>query len=230
MIAISNIHQIEITSRCNLRCRYCVNPTMVRPKQDMSPDLFSAAIGWALRFQREGTQGSLNLAGIGESTMHPHFIDYLRFARETLGPKQDLVLATNGVLMTDELAEAMAPYRPRVYVSMHRPEKAGPAVEALKKVGLLVGVSADPTLAATDWAGQLKWHVSAARGPCPWVRNGWAMVLSDGRITRCSFDGSGVGVFAHITDDLSTKHTTPYALCAKCHLDVGVELPKEEAA
>jgi len=230
MFAVSNIHQIEITSRCNLRCRYCVHPTMVRPKQDMSPDLFSAAIGWALRFQREGTQGSLNLAGIGESTMHPHFIDYLRFAREALGPKQDLVLATNGVLMTDDMAEAMAPYAPRVYVSMHRPEKAGPAVEALKKVGLIAGVSADPTIAATDWAGQLKWHVSATRGPCPWIRQGWAMVLSDGRITRCSFDGSGVGVFAHITDDLSKKETSTYSLCAKCHLDVGVQLSKEEAA
>jgi hypothetical protein len=230
VIPFANIHQVEITSRCNLRCRYCVHPTMERAKEDMTPETFTAAIGWAAKFRKQGTQGSLNLAGIGESTMHPQFIEFLSFARYVLGEQQDIVLATNGLLVTDELAERMAPYRPRVYVSMHRPEKAGPAVEALKRVGLLAGVSADPSIAATDWAGQVKWHVSAARGPCPWVKNGRAMVLSDGRVTRCSFDGKGQGVVARITDDLTAMETAPYALCAKCHLDVGVELNKEEAA
>lgn len=226
-VPVQQIHQIEITSRCNLRCRYCAHPTMTRPKMDMEWDVFERAIDIAAWCKQAGTQGSLNLAGIGESTMHPRFIEMLARARARLGENHELVLATNGLLVNAAMAEAMAPYKPQVYVSLHRPEKAGPAVEALKRVGLLAGASADPSMSATDWAGQVKWHVSAARAPCPWVKAGWAMVLSDGRMTRCSFDATGVGVFGHVFDTVQ-PHTSPYALCRSCHQDVGVEF--EEGA
>lgn len=229
MIPIQQIHQIEITSRCNLRCRYCAHPTMQRAKIDMTWEIFKRAIDVAKFCQAHGAQGSLNLAGIGESTMHPDFIEFLAHARQELGKQQELVLATNGLLMTDELAQAMEPYRPIVYVSAHRPEKAGPAVECLKRVGLLAGISVDPTASATDWAGQIKWHVSAARTPCPWVKNGWAMVLSDGRLTRCSFDATGDGVIGHIMDDVQ-PFTSPWKLCRTCHQDVGVEFPQPAEA
>ena len=225
-IPLQQIHQIEITSRCNLRCKYCAHPTMTRAKVDMEWDIFRRAIEIAKFCQAAGSQGSLNLAGIGESTMHPQFVQMLAYAREHLGKQQELVLATNGLLMTDALAQAMEPYRPKVFVSLHRPERAGPAVEALKRVGLLAGVSADPSLAATDWAGQVKWHVSAPRSACPWVKAGWGMVLSDGRITRCSFDSTGVGVIGHV-NDAEQPYTSPYVLCKNCHQDVGV--PFDEA-
>jgi hypothetical protein len=193
----------------------------------MSWDHFAQAIRIAKFCQSYGAQGDLNLAGIGESTMHPEFIRFLAHARAELGEQQKLVLATNGLLMTDKLAQEMKPYNPTVFVSLHRPEKAGPAVECLKRVGILAGVSADPSIAATDWAGQIKWHVSAAKGACPWVRQGWAMVLSDGRITRCSFDATGVGVIGHIDDGIQPM-TSPYSLCRSCHQDVGVPFETDE--
>jgi hypothetical protein len=225
-IPLQQIHQIEITSRCNLRCKYCAHPTMTRAKVDMEWDVFVRAIEIAKFCQSAGSQGSLNLAGIGESTMHPQFVQMLAYAREHLGKQQELVLATNGLLMNDALAQAIEPYQPKVFVSLHRPERAGPAIEALKRVGLLAGVSADPSVAATDWAGQIKWHVSAPRSACPWVKGGWGMVLSDGRITRCSFDATGVGVYGHVNDTFQPL-TSPYALCKNCHQDVGV--PFDEA-
>lgn len=243
MFPVRNIHQIEITSRCNLRCRYCVHPTMKRAKADMDVETYVRALSWAkiLRDrlpEEQRAQYSLNLAGIGESTMHPAFLDFLAMARESLGPEQDLVLATNGLLVDDALAQAMKPFRPRVFVSLHRPEKAGPAVEALKRAGLIAGVSADPSVSATDWAGQIKWHVSAQRTRCPWVTGGWAIVFSDGRLSRCSFDGTGVGTIKNSrggeanvnVDDVTQLETSPYSLCASCHQDVGVSLTKEAAA
>lgn len=233
MFPIANIHQVEITSRCNLRCHYCVHRSMARPKQDMSPETFAKALAWAREFKRRGTQGALNLAGIGESTMHPRFVEFLAAAREALGPpeEQHLDFATNGLLVDDEMARAIAPYRPRVWVSLHRPEKAGPAINALLRAGLQpMGVSVDAAIAGTDWAGQIKWEVTAPRTPCPWVKGGWAVVLSDGRLTRCSFDGTGDGVIGHIDDDVSKMQTSPYRLCAKCHQDVGVPLTAEAAA
>lgn len=225
MFALREIHQIEITSRCNLRCVYCPHKKMPRPKVDMSMSDFLVALGWAKHFQEKGTQGEVNLAGIGESTMHPQFVEFLFRAREELGPKQVLLFATNGLLMTEELARAIAPANPRVYVSMHRPEKAGPAVHILRRHGLLQGISNDPALAGSNWAGQVEWDVTVPKGrPCGWVKGGKAFVMADGRISRCAYDSTGIGVYATLADDLTKFETSPYALCKGCDQDVGVPL------
>jgi hypothetical protein len=219
---VKDLHQIEITSRCNLRCVYCPSRHLPRPKVDMTFDHFSKAIKWIEKFIKRGYQTEVNLAGIGESTMHPEFVYFISYARAVLDFDVRLVFATNGLLMNEELAKAIAPYKPVVYVSMHRPEKAGPAVEALRKYGLLAGVSADPTLAATDWAGQVKWFNSVpVKRTCQWVRNGKVFMLADGRISRCAYDATGDGVFAHVDDeDLDKKHTSAWSLCATCDQEV----------
>ena len=192
---------------------------MPRPKMDMTRETFEQSLKQAKLL---GGENELNLAGIGESTMHPEFVDFVFRAREVMGHNFGLVLATNGILMTRELARAIAPTGIHVFVSMHRPEKAGPAIEACREVGILAGVSADPSVASTDWAGQIKWHVSTPLkgAPCPWVSQGRLMVMSDGRITRCSFDSTADDVLGTVWDDLSTMQTSPYKLCASCHLNV----------
>lgn len=230
---VTCVHQIEITSRCNLKCKYCVHPSMPRPKMDMTWETYVAAIGWAKTFLERGSQGELNLAGIGESTMHPQFIEMLRYARQTLGKRQPLNVTTNGILVNDALAEAMLeatqPNPVRVYVSLHRPERAKAAIDAFRKRGMLAGCSTDPALAAVDWAGQIKWEVTAEKGrSCPWVRAGWVMIMADGRLTRCSFDGSGVGVLGTVLDEVPEIQTSAYILCRSCDQNPGVSL--EEVA
>ncbi len=214
---IRQLHQLEITSRCNLRCRYCVSPNLQRPKVDMDEATFRLGLSWVRKFVDRGWQHDVNLAGIGESTIHPEFVRYVHLAREIVGWQCQLVFATNGVAMTDEMARAIAPASPRVFVSLHRPEKAGPAVEMLRRVGILSGVSLDPSVSAIDWAGQVKWHVSVPqRRECAWLSGGMVMLMADGRITRCPLDGSGIGVICTINDDLDAHRTSPYDLCAKC--------------
>jgi hypothetical protein len=220
---IRSIHQIEITSRCNLRCKYCVHPHMARAKTDMDEDTYAASLRWAKKFVQHGTQNEINLAGIGESTMHPDFVRWVYLAREAVGSHCRVVLATNGLLMTDELARELAPARPMIWVSLHRPEKAGPAVEALKRVGLLAGISADPALAAMNWAGQVDWHVSVPeRRKCQWVRNGLAFVMSDGRVSTCCLDSDGSGVIDQDIKTAKLEHvsTRPYRLCDTCDQEV----------
>lgn len=216
---LTGIHQIEITSMCNLRCPYCVHPKMGRPKIHMTDDVFDQTLYWVRRFCQEGTQGiELNLCGIGESTLHPKFNDWVRWARQAIGERRRLILATNGVGVTEEHAEAMAAARMDVWVSLHRPEKAGPTVNLLKRYEVLRGVSADPSIAAVNWAGQVNWEVTAPRGPCPWLKDGWGFVLADARVSTCCFDGEGKdGIIGTIWDDLMTLQVVPYSLCAQCH-------------
>ncbi len=215
MNRINAIHQIEMTSECNLRCKYCAHPKMPRAKIHMTAEVYKQALAWAKYYDF----GELNLAGIGESTMHPEFVKNCFLAREAIGEKRDLILATNGLLVTDELAKEIAATRIRVWVSAHRPEKAGPAVEALKRAGILAGISVDPTFSSVDWAGQVDWHVSTPMkgSPCPWVPTGSVFVLSDGRIARCCFDATGDDVLGDVFQDVTTLRTSAYALCKECH-------------
>jgi len=201
---------------------------MIRPKVDMDYETFKKCLYWAKYFVAKYGQSELNLAGIGESTMHPDFIEYVALAKQAVGANCKLVLATNGLLITDEMAKAIAPFDPWIWVSLHRPEKAGPAVEILKKYNLLAGVSNDASIAAMNWAGQVNWHVSVKKRQCFWVKGGKVMAMADGNITQCCIDGSGVGVMGHILqDDLNELSCKPYSLCHTCDQDVGMPLLKE---
>jgi hypothetical protein len=221
MTKIASLHQIEITSRCNLRCKYCVHPTMTRAKLDMDRNTYRAALKWASHYVHEGTQKELNLAGIGESTLHPDFIEYVALAREAVGPSVNLCFATNGLLVNDAMAVSLVKYRPIIWVSLHRPERAANAVNILRKHGLLYGVSTDPSMASINWAGQLKWEVTAPKIHCPWLVAGRAFITADGRVISCCLDGretSGGELHHDITGaDLTKLHVKPYDLCTACN-------------
>ena len=224
-LPIRSLHQIELTSHCNLRCVYCTSPTLGRPKLDMDEPTFERALYWVRHFVREGTQEDLDMAGIGESTLHPRLPEYLKRAREAIGWNRKLVFATNGLLITKELVEAMLPAKPLVSVSMHRPEKAKLAIDLLGDAGLLNAASMDPAINAVDWARQVEWKSTTTQfgNPCPWSARGLVEVMADGRLTACAFDSDGSGVIGHITDEPWSVRWKPYRLCRDCHLDSGVE-------
>ena len=216
---MKSIHQIEITSRCNLRCKYCVHPKMSRAKLDMSKETFDRSLYWVRRFCAEGTQGNeLNLCGIGESTLHPMFDDFVLRARLSIGRNRDLILATNGIGVTEQQADAMHVARMRVWVSLHRPEAATNTVNMLRDRGVLAGISTDPATAGVDWAGQVKWETTARCDiPCPWLLRQQAFVMADGNIGTCCFDGAGTGVLGTVWDDVTAMESIPYNLCEACH-------------
>lgn len=224
---LRRIHQIEMTSHCNLRCHYCISPKLQRQKLHMDRQTFERALAMAKHLDERfppstARQNELNLAGIGESTIHPDFCDYVEVARKVMGEDTDLLLATNGLWASNEGAEkilkTLVEQRVRVWVSLHRPEKAKIACDMLAQENVLAGISVDPTIAAVDWAGQISnWRVTADPTPCPWVENGWGFVLADGRISACCFDGDGSGVFGRVEDRPQSLRTKPYKLCATCH-------------
>lgn len=216
---ISGIHQIELTSRCNLKCRYCVHPTMRRAKADMTLETLTQALEWVKFFQKKGTQGELNIAGIGESTIHPDVIGMVDYIRATVGKDIRLVLATNGVYVDDDIVACFKRNRVDVFVSLHRPERAAAALNKYKQAGVLCGYSIDPTISSVDWAGQIKWPVTTQWGtPCPWIGGQYVIVTSQGYILSCSFDGQELdGMLGSVEDNIEEMEVLPYSLCKFCH-------------
>jgi hypothetical protein len=229
---ITSIHQIELTSRCNLRCVYCTHKDLGRAKQDMSWETFERALVHVhYHVNQRLEQDELNLCGIGESTLHPDLIKAVARAREVVGKQTFLNFTTNGIDFTEELADALVPYmsshngfRPGVFVSLHRPERAKYAVDRARKRGLLASVSNDPALSSIDWAGQVDFEVTAHPDrPCMWLREGKAIVFSDGSVSTCCMDSAHDGVIGHINDEPGTLRSKPYRLCASCDQQIGVK-------
>jgi hypothetical protein len=228
-VPLRAIHQIEITSRCNLVCPYCPSRDIQagkypnRPALDMTLPIYLRALEWAAYCVRRHGQRELNLAGIGESTLHPDFVSFVLAARRAVGPDVRLVYATNGIPPKGAdlaaIIRSIAPARPQVWVSLHRPEKAEAAVRLYREAGLLVGLSVDPAANPNDWAGQVQWPVAGQSRdlPCQWLRDGKAFVLADGRLSTCCLDAQGIGVIGHVDDAIGPLDLAPYALCRACY-------------
>lgn len=220
---LREIHEIELSSRCNLACTYCPHPVLEREKEDMYWAVFDASMRLLKRLCSEGTQGELSLTGIGEAVLHPHFVEMAAEARSVLGMDRPFVLTTNGLALTEEIIGALVHLKPKIYVSLHRPELAGPAIERVKRAGLELGVNASFATSSLDWAGQVKWHVSAPRSECQYLAQGWGVVRADGRITTCCMDAHTKHAFGTVWSPKNELVLAPHALCRSCNLDV----PKE---
>jgi hypothetical protein len=77
-------------------------------------------------------------------------------------------------------------------------------------------------VSATNWAGQVDWEVTAPTRECMWVTGGQVFVMSDGRLTVCSFDGKGEETLGTVWDDLDEIRTRPYFLCPSCDQQLGI--------
>lgn len=196
----------------------------------MTWETFEASLRLVKHYCNQGTQNELALTGIGESLLHPLFVDMVREARNTIGPTRPLTFSTNGLLFDDEIAAKIAPYKPEVYVSLHHLYKSGRAVDVAKRHGVLAGVNASAALAAFDWAGQIKeynkidWPVSAPAITCDYLRIGWGVILVDGSVTTCCIDASGAGVVGTVYDAPKSLNLKPFKLCGPCHMKIPTEL------
>jgi hypothetical protein len=191
------------------------------PNQHMTLDMFAKVLAWCAHYDKQGTQAQVFLHGVGETTLHPEFPEVIRMAREAL-PGCDIGIATNGVALTDAHCEVLAEHNVWLNVSLHRPEKAGIAVERARRFGVLKFTNNAPVEAANDWAGNVNWHVSPQRAMCPYLAEGWAYVLVDGRISTCCFDAACEGIIGHVDEvkRMDALTVAPFKLCKTCHLTV----------
>lgn len=219
-VKVRSVYQIEVSSECNLRCKYCMHPNLQRPKQHMKYRTFVKALEWVKHFRNKDplVQREISLTGLGEAIMHPYIVDFIRMSREVIGDGK-IVIATNGLLLTEEFCKKVAEYNPRFFVSLHRPEKAAHAIEAAKKYGLLESVNGQAAYNAFDWAGQVEWFNSAPTSVCRYVGEGSVVVLENGDLSICCMDGNGISLVGNLyTSDIDNLYTESKEICYKCHL------------
>lgn len=225
MRPITQIHEIELSSLCNLACVYCPNPTLKRPKINMDWGTYLRALECVKRFCDQGTQGELALTGVGEALLHPRFAEAVALARKCIGPQRPLTFSTNGLLLDDALLEKIKQHRPEVYVSLHRPEAAGPAVQRLRAHGMNANVNAGFATSALNWVGEVDWMVSHPPITCEYLRSGWCVVRADGTVGTCCWDAeSESGRIGTIWSDPAGWYTAPHVACDGCSLSVPEEM------
>ena len=219
-LAITQIRNIEISSRCNLRCGYCIHPTMPRPKVDMSASVWERTLVWLAHFVARGTQGEVNLNGTGESTMHPSFVQMVADTRRVLGPSGVIQYTTNGKGCTEAFVQALVPYNPRVCVTAHAVAIAKPAITLYRQYGLLRGISNDPLVNSQDWAGQVKWPVmtQTPKPACRLLMERCGTVFADGNFVTCCMDATNESKVGSVFDEPSNgiPMVREWRLCGPC--------------
>jgi radical SAM protein with 4Fe4S-binding SPASM domain len=115
------ILQVEITSRCNLKCKMCPLTT-AGTLSGGDPGPWADAVweqvrGWA------AAVGRVNFCGYGEPFLHPEFLEYLHDL-DARGVRTSF--STNGIAVTESTAAALADLRhlERVNVSIDSPDPA----------------------------------------------------------------------------------------------------------
>lgn len=215
MTKITTVHQIELTSRCNLRCQYCPHSTLRRVKADMGMEVYKAALKWAQTMESP----ELSLTGMGEGTLHPQFCEMLRMARKAL-PRTKLLLSTNGIKLTDEMFTAMRETSTILWISAHRPEIAGRTLQRSLRAGVMTGINNHIVDSGFSWAGQVDWADMAPAHVCQYLSKGWATVLQNGDVVACCMDAHGLYPFGNVMDAVLPTHIDAMPLCNACHLAI----------
>lgn len=95
---IPTVVNVELTNRCNLRCKMCVQSgDYARPRGDMTFEIWKALVA------HTPPESTLFFSGVGEPLLHPQFFEFADYAIRTRGNNR-IALTTNGTLITPETA------------------------------------------------------------------------------------------------------------------------------
>lgn len=237
---METITTIELSSDCNMRCQYCVQPMydiMGRKREIMPDDIFDRTLEVLAELCRRGSQREVNMNGNGESLLDPQLIERVRRVKDVMGFRP-VNLCTNGALLTHGIAQELKDAGlDRLDVSPHSAYHARKAIPIIRAVGL-AGICNHGTIEHShNWAGQLPSQhaipiMPELRAlPCHPLIEGRGYVLTDGRVTPCCYDYRGLGTYGHIADsDIADINPRPYALCATCHQVIPAGMFEEIAA
>ncbi len=225
MTKLKSITTIELSSKCNLNCSYCINRFLVkfplRKAEIMHNLVFDASLNLLKRLVERGTQEEVNLNGNGESFLDPQLVQRVKRVKDIV-PNQIVMLCTNGTLITNSLARNLKEAGiDRIDVSLHNIVAARKAVSILMQNGIPGVVNLGLVTNPHNWAGQLEKENCVDILPsidCHPLIDGKGYIQSDGRIVPCCYDYRNLGAFASVySDNILDIEYGSFELCQTCH-------------
>jgi len=123
------ILSIAITNKCNLKCNFCSRNASKENSTFMSPETINSLLKSAKRISPEKFD-SISLTG-GETLLHPLFWEIVDVCRRY--PQADILLTTNGTLITEDIAEKMKERKiRRVGTSIDGPKEIHDRIRGVK--------------------------------------------------------------------------------------------------
>jgi len=92
--------QVEVTNRCNFNCQMCIRRVWDAEQSDLNLDLYRKIAESSFQNLER-----LILYGLGEPFINPNFIEMLRIARENLPKDSEIIVSTNGSVLSPNLSE-----------------------------------------------------------------------------------------------------------------------------
>ncbi|MBC7359557.1 MAG: radical SAM protein [Desulfacinum sp.] len=117
---------LALTTRCNLRCRYCYHGDALA-REDMPPEVIRRAVGLAVS---GGSPFHLQLTG-GEPTLVPELVEVSADLGRSTGRCLRIGLQTNGTGLTPQMIEIIKRYNLQVGVSLDGPPAVHQAARGL---------------------------------------------------------------------------------------------------
>jgi sulfatase maturation enzyme AslB (radical SAM superfamily) len=93
---------LELTTRCNSNCSYCVRNKETFPKEDITLDKLSTILATLKQTKVE----KITLGGWGEPLLYPFFDQAVTMIKEAL-PKAKVKIFTNGILIHEHLSSLL---------------------------------------------------------------------------------------------------------------------------
>lgn len=103
--------QVEITNRCNLKCRMCPRWTYSPPNEDFPKENFFNVIDGL------ASPCLVTLTGWGEPFLHPHLFEMIAYAKER---EHTVSLTTNGTMLNDFVTDVLKSGLDRIVISIDR--------------------------------------------------------------------------------------------------------------
>lgn len=92
------IANIEITTYCNLKCRFCARSQLTKINKHMSLDLFQKILALLPNIYK------IVLVGLGEPLLHPQIIDLIKYAKSL---RKKVGLVTNAMLLNPSVSKQL---------------------------------------------------------------------------------------------------------------------------
>jgi hypothetical protein len=193
-----------------------------RKRINMSDEVFDRSLYWLIKMCEAGTQQEVNMNGTGESFLDPQMFSRIRKVKDVMGKDRRVSMSTNGLIMTDEIAQNLhASGLDDITLSVHRTEASRLAGQMLATNHVKGTFNFGAVNQPHNWAGQLERSQQVRILPdivCHPLIEGRGYISVEGYVSPCCYDFKLLGVFGSVFDaDLDQKEIKPFVLCPQCH-------------